>query len=102
MVVRDMIKTGTVVRRSDSMLSSDLGDETIMMDMEKGLYYGLDAVGTRIWQLVEQPIPVCRLCEELLAEYEVSPEACEQEVAQFLTKMLDSGIVEIVEEAEHL
>ena len=66
----------TIIRRSDAILATALGDKTVMMDVEQGLYYGLDEVGTRVWALTEKQITVQRLSEQLLDEYEVSPEQC--------------------------
>ena len=95
-----LITPHTVVRRSEAITHTDLGDETAMMDIEKGLYYGLDDTGSRIWALVEQPITVRHLCERLTSEYSVGLEQCEEEVTQFLNELLKHGVVEVVDDTK--
>jgi len=95
-----LITPDAVIRRSAAIIHTDLGDETAMMDMEKGLYYGLDDTGSRLWALVEKPITVRHLCESLRSEYSVGAEQCEEEVIQFLNVLLNHGVVEVVDNAK--
>ena len=83
----------TVLRRSDPIMHTDLGDKTVMMDLEQGNYYGLNAVGARIWALLEQPTSIGSLCEQLTAEFEVQPDECLQSVTAFAQNLLDRGIL---------
>ena len=62
-----------------------------MMDMAKGLCYGLDPIGSHIWTLIASPISVAKLCERLTDEYAVSAKRCEKEVLNLLAGMLGSG-----------
>jgi hypothetical protein len=92
----EQLKIETIVRRSDALLSSNLGDEVVMMDIEQGSYYGLEAVAVRIWALTEHPVSVGSLCDQLVAEYEVSPQQCRQEVVAFLGNLLEHRILQVV------
>lgn len=67
-----------------------------MMNIERGLYYGLNDVGSRLWAMIERPVAVRHLCDRLSSEYSVGPELCQKEVTQFLSELLEHGIVEIV------
>lgn len=89
----------TIIRRSQAVMSADLGEETVMMDIEKGQYYGLDEVGSRIWALVERPMSIRHLCEQLVSEYEIPLDRCELEVVGFVGSLLEHDIVEIVDDA---
>ena len=91
------ITNDTIILRSNELLSSDLDNETVMMDIERGDYYGLDSVGARIWALAEAPVSFSDICEKLQAEYEVSPEQCESDVTRFLGDLLERGIVRVQE-----
>lgn len=86
----------TIISRSDALLSASLGDDVVMMDVEQGAYFGLEAVAARIWALTEQPMSVGSLCERLVTEYQISPEQCQQEVLAFLGELLNQQIVQIV------
>ena len=92
----DQLTLDAVVRRSDALLSTSLGDDVVMMDVEQGAYYGLEAVAARIWALTEQPLSVGSLCDLLVTEYQISPERCQQEVLAFLVELLNQHIVQIV------
>lgn len=75
--------TGTI-RRTDDVLAAPLHDTLLMMSVTQGRYYGLQGVGGRIWELLEQPTTEAALVERLVAEYEVAPEVCAEQVAAFL------------------
>ena len=90
------IASETVIHRSDALLSNNLGDDIVMMDIEQGSYYGLENVAARIWELTEEPVSFGSLCERLTGEYDISPEQCRQEVNTFLDDLLKRNIVEIV------
>lgn len=92
----NQIVSETVICRSDALLSNNLGDDVVMMDIEQGSYYGLEGVAARIWEFTEKPVSVGSLCERLMNEYEVSPERCEQEVNTFIGDLLKRDIVRIV------
>ena len=95
-MIADQLTQETIIRRSDALLSTSLGDDVVMMDVEQGAYYGLEAVAARIWALTEQPLSVGSLCERLVTEYQISPEQCQQEVLAFLGELLNQHVVQIV------
>jgi hypothetical protein len=84
--------TATVVRAGD-LLMTDLDDETILMGIEQGAYYGMEATARRIWELVESPRTVADLCRQLAEEYGVAPEVCERDVIPFLEELQAEKLV---------
>jgi hypothetical protein len=84
------------VRRIDNVLDADIGDETVVMDIEKGRYFGFNETGTRIWSLLAQPIVISDLCDQLAAEFEVPREHCEPEVFDFLASLLTRGLLQVM------
>ena len=98
MTGKQPIQLDSLVARGESLMSSDLDGETVMMSIESGKYYGLDDIGSRIWALVEQPLSVGNLCDTLMTEFEVDRETCQQHVLEFLEELRDESIVTIVEE----
>ncbi len=86
----------TRVRRIDDMLDAEMGNETVMMDIEQGRYFGLNKTGTRIWALLAQPIVIRDLCDQLADEFNVPPERCEQEVFGFLASLSGRGLLQVV------
>ncbi|HEY7876654.1 MAG TPA: PqqD family peptide modification chaperone, partial [Gemmatimonadaceae bacterium] len=56
------------------VLAATQGEETVLLDVERGRYYALNEVGSRIWSLVCEGVPFAGIVERLRAEYDVSPE----------------------------
>ena len=90
------IGADTLIRRGEELVASDLEGETVMMSVRSGMYYGLDSIGSRVWQLVEQPRSVYELCDVLVEEYDVERAQCERDVIALLNEMRDEGIVDVL------
>ena len=88
----------SIVSISKDQVSSDfLDEETVILNLSDGVYYGLDPVGSRIWRLIQEEKTVGELIQLLLGEYKVEPERCEREVLAFLETMESKGLVTIAE-----
>lgn len=83
-----------IIRHND-MLSAEIGGEAIMMSIEKGAYFGLNPIATRIWDLIDQPKSIAELIEVISTEYEVSDEQCSADVQEFVADMLARGIAQL-------
>lgn len=86
----------TVIQRSSELLSSELDEETVMMDIETGDYYGLNNVGSRIWAHSENPVSVSELCEKLQGEFEVPADQCQSDVLDFLKELEERKVIQKV------
>ena len=82
-----------MIARNEEIIFSSLDEETVMMSIEKGLYYGLDKVGRRLWEMLETPCLVSDMCGRLVDEYDVSPEQCSSDVLVFLDRMIENSLV---------
>jgi len=91
--VVETLSYSTMVVADDELLSVDLGQERVLLDMETASYYGLDEVSTRVVMLLETPRSVGSLCAELQDEYEVSEDRCHSDVVGVLGEMLQKKIV---------
>ena len=85
----------SVIRRNPAIIFTDLDDIVVMMDTDEGKYYEFDAIGARIWTLLEHPRPVAEMCEVLVGEYDVIHERCCRDVLSFLEEADALGIVEV-------
>lgn len=77
------------ISKQGDWISAKVGDEIVMMSVEEGKYIGLNDVGARIWELLDEPQPREALEARLLEEFEVTPEACRSEVDAFLAKLVE-------------
>lgn len=86
----------TIVVASSRQISCAVGDEAVLLSMEDGEYYGLNPVGTSIWQLLQVPRSVAAIRDALLREFaDVEPAACEAEVLAFLTELAQLQLIEL-------
>lgn len=88
--MQDVIQTFVV---SDSVVSASLDDEVVLLNVETGIYYGLDAVGARIWSLLEEGTDLETLEGRLLQEYVVEPEQLRADIAEFLDALQGMGLL---------
>ncbi len=86
---------GTRVARVPPVLSTEVEGEVVMMDMESGLYYGLDAVGSDIWRRLETPATVADLAAALSGTYAADPGAIGRDLSAFLLRMAEHGLVKL-------
>ncbi len=96
--VETVINLHTVVVQSTEPVFRKLDDEFVLLSVRTGKYYGLDAVGSRIWELIEKPTSVSTLRDKLCEEYDVETEQCMHEVLEFLGNLVEEGIVELARE----
>lgn len=76
-----------MIHKAGDWLCARAGDEVMMMSAAQGTYLGLNAMGARIWDLLETPQDRDAVCAQLLQEFEVSPEQCRAEVDAFLAEL---------------
>ena len=86
---------------SDEQVSTSLGDETVILGMRDGVYYGLDAVGARVWALVASPQRVSDLVEAIGREFDVAPERCERDLLALLEELSERQLVREVAAEGH-
>ena len=87
----------TVVAAGDQV-SSDLGGEVAILNLRAGMYYGLDEVGARVWQLLQEPAVVGDIQSTIAQEYEVEPTRAREDVLALLNQMADEGLIEVKDE----
>ncbi len=86
---------GSVVGRAGVDHEARIGNELVMLDVEQGAYFGMDAVGTVIWEKLAAPVRVEDLCTALRQEYDVDADTCRREVLAFLETLRRHGLLEL-------
>ena len=85
----------TLLQRKPDLLFNEIDGEVVMLSIENSEYYGMDKVGSRIWQLLEKPMRFRELVAKLMEEYEVSEEQCTIDTLAFLKKITDKKLVNL-------
>jgi len=81
------------VTRSPEVISQEVSGETVLLDLDSENYFGLDEVGTRIWQLIRESGDLQVIYNTLLEEYEVEEERLQADLTTLLGEIADLGLV---------
>lgn len=82
---------------SQSVFAQEIDGEMVLLDMESENYFGLDEVGTSIWQAMQEKESLQEVFEVLMEQYEVEEEVLQKDLSDFVEKLLESGLVKVVE-----
>jgi hypothetical protein len=85
----------SIVVAASEQVSCPLGEESAILSLKNSVYYGMNPVGTRVWNLLKQPRSIEEMRDTLLREYEVDAELCERDLLNLLEKMRSEGLIEV-------
>jgi len=80
---------------SETVFAQEVDGEMVLLDMESENYFGLDEVGTSIWQAMQEYGTLQEVFNSLLEQYDVEAEVLEKDLSDFIGKLVDSGLVEV-------
>lgn len=87
----------TIVCQSREIDATNLNGETVMMNLDKGEYFGLNTIGSRIWNIVSEEITIKDIVNILLNEYEIDNDTCEKSVIDFLKELQTAELIKCYE-----
>jgi hypothetical protein len=87
------IRPDTMLQRKPGMLFNEIDGEIVMLSVENSEYYGMDKVGSRIWQLLENQMKFKELVAILMDEFDVTEEKCSSETMNFVKKMTEKKLL---------
>lgn len=79
---------------SDLAVDSQMGDEAVLLNLESGLYFGLDPVGTWIWGHLKQGLAAREICAITVREFGVPEAQVESDLRDFLADLIENGLLE--------
>lgn len=83
---------------SQDVIARDVGGETVLLHLDSGTYFGLNAVGGRIWQMLDSAsATVGDLATAITEEFDVSQAEAEADILDLARNLLDQGLVDVVE-----
>lgn len=83
------------VRVKDAVVFRDLEGEAVLLNLESGVYFGLDPVGTQIWHLLLEPCTLQKILDALVDEYEVTKGECADDLLRFIGRLRENELIEI-------
>jgi len=80
----------------EDVIAQQVGEEMVLLDLEAGVYYGLDPVGRRIWELLTEHRRLRVVFETMVEEYDVTPEVLQQDLLQLVQELQARGLTQVV------
>jgi hypothetical protein len=88
-----MIKKDDTVSVSPHQVSATLADESIVLELQAGTYFGMNDVGTDVWKFLQQPRRVTDVIAHILERYEIEAHRAEAEILRFLEELANKNLV---------
>jgi Coenzyme PQQ synthesis protein D (PqqD) len=85
----------SIVVAAKDQVSCDLNGEAAILGLNKGVYYGLDPIGAKVWSLLQQPRRVSEIRDAVLQEYEVEPERWQKDLLSLLERLQAEELIEV-------
>jgi len=89
----EAIRPDAQLVRSADVVGTDVADETVLLNTASWTYLSFDAIGARIWALLERPQSVDSLVAALMVEFSVDEATCRGDTLSFVQDMLEKGFV---------
>lgn len=75
------------------VMSRLVGDETVLMDLSTGIYFGLGGVGKRIWETIAEGQNLAAVAAVIAAEYEVDEARAQADVIEFVSDLVERSLL---------
>jgi hypothetical protein len=72
-----------------------MGPEHVLLNLRDGMYYGLEAVGSEVWRLLQRPITVEEICRVVSETHDVDPGRCRTDVVRLLSELAERRLVDL-------
>jgi len=76
-------------------ISCNISDETVVLSFKDGVYYGMNAVGSHIWELIQEPRTMNEIRKSIQEVFDVTPEQCDLDLESFLKEIHERNLLEI-------
>ncbi|WP_259075479.1 PqqD family peptide modification chaperone [Salinibacter ruber] len=92
LVTMELTESSTV-KAVDHQTSAEVDGENVVLDLESGVYYGLNPVGTQVWNRIQEPVSIGQIVTDLTSEYDVDYERCFDDVVSLLEDLAENGLI---------
>ena len=85
----------STITRAETCMVAPMENELVVVSLASNEYVALDMIGRVIWDLLETPQRVDKLCEQLAEKYSATPEQIQADVLPFLQELLKVSLIEV-------
>jgi hypothetical protein len=91
---RRPLSLDTVVKTRSNQVSSRVEDELVILDLDRSLYYALDPVGARVFELLREPRAIADVVGVVVAEFDVDVETARADLLALVEDLVSERLVE--------
>ena len=90
-----ILKLDSVVQRRSDLMSADVDEDVVMVNVETGFYYAASDVAREIWEAIARPTKISDLIDDLTATHDVERSECQEQTVTFLETMLAERLLQV-------
>src|SRR5688572_3026554 len=88
-----------VIKVVADQVATEVNGEIVILNTKTGIYFGLNAMGSDIWQRIQEPTRVADVQSAIIDEYDAPADRIEQDVDALLEKLAEAGLIEVEHES---
>jgi hypothetical protein len=81
------------VARADGLVASEIDGDVVILSIDSGHFFHLNATGSRLWDLLDAPMTVAELCDKARERFAVDADECRRDVGAFVQGLRDKGLL---------
>jgi hypothetical protein len=89
------ISLSSVIQAKKELLDCEIKGEAVILNITSGVYFGLDSVGARVWELIKTPRSVDDVLSTLTGEYMVDYDQCKSDLFLFINNLIGAELIEV-------
>ncbi len=93
-----MLSSESIVTATDKQAFYNLDGEVVILHFPSEKYFGLEAVGARVWNLIQRPRRVTEIRDAIVSEYDIKPDRCEKDLVDFLQVLVSKDLARLADE----
>jgi Coenzyme PQQ synthesis protein D (PqqD) len=78
----------------DSVIAREVEGETVLLNLDTGVYFGLDAVGTAIWRAIQDDGRLVHAVAAVERDYDVDPAVAREDLLRLIAEMIAKGLLQ--------
>lgn len=92
---KNILGIKTIISRNPEILFSSIDDESVLLSIEQNNYYGMDSIGSKVWEILKEPTSVENIVLLLMEEFQVSQTTCISDVTTFLNVLEKEKLIKV-------
>lgn len=95
-----MINRDDFLIKDNDVLFTSMGEDAVLLHVQRGDYYSLNRVGARLWLLTDGSKKISDLAAEITQEFDISPEEAEKDIIELAEQLAKEGLVKVGETSQ--